>query len=150
MKARARWWTLLAEGAQAIARFQGGNNAGHTLLVDGEKFIFHLIPSGVLHEDKTCYIGNGVVVDPEVLLSEIDKLEARGVKVGPDKLRISERAQVIMPYHQALDLAREKAKGKEAIGTTGRGIGPCYEDKVSRGGRARYRSLGAGHPHRQG
>ena len=125
---------LLAEGAQAIARFQGGNNAGHTLLVDGEKFIFHLIPSGVLHEDKTCYIGNGVVVDPEVLLSEIEKLEARGVKVGPDKLRISERAQVIMPYHQALDLAREKAKGKEAIGTTGRGIGPCYEDKVSRVG----------------
>lgn len=125
---------LLAEGAQAIARFQGGNNAGHTLVVDGEKFIFHLIPSGVLHEDKTCFIGNGVVVDPEVLLSEIERLEARGVKVGPDKLRISERAQVIMPYHQALDLARETAKGKEAIGTTGRGIGPCYEDKVSRVG----------------
>ncbi|MCB2192859.1 MAG: adenylosuccinate synthase [Deltaproteobacteria bacterium] len=125
---------LLAEGAQAIARFQGGNNAGHTLVVDGDKFIFHLVPSGVLHEDKTCYIGNGVVVDPEVLLSEIERLEARGVKVGPDKLRISERAQVIMPYHQALDLAREKAKGKEAIGTTGRGIGPCYEDKVARVG----------------
>ena len=125
---------LLAEGAQAIARFQGGNNAGHTLVVDGEKFIFHLIPSGILHQDKTCYIGNGVVVDPEVLLSEIERLEARGVKVGPDKLRVSERAQVIMPYHQALDLAREKAKGKEAIGTTGRGIGPCYEDKVSRVG----------------
>ncbi|MFH2128052.1 MAG: adenylosuccinate synthase, partial [Pseudomonadota bacterium] len=81
-----------------------------------------------------CFIGNGVVVDPEVLLSEIERLEARGVKVGPDKLRISERAQVIMPYHQALDLARETAKGKEAIGTTGRGIGPCYEDKVSRVG----------------
>lgn len=125
---------LLAEGAQAVARFQGGNNAGHTLVVDGDKFIFHLIPSGVLHEDKTCYIGNGVVVDPEVLLSEMERLEARGVKVGPQKLRISERAQVIMPYHQALDMAREKAKGKEAIGTTGRGIGPCYEDKVSRVG----------------
>ncbi|MBU1275820.1 MAG: adenylosuccinate synthase [Proteobacteria bacterium] len=125
---------LLAEGAQAIARFQGGNNAGHTLVVDGDKFIFHLIPSGILHEDKTCYIGNGVVVDPEVLLSEIERLEARGIKVGPDKLRISERAQVIMPYHQALDVAREKAKGKQALGTTGRGIGPCYEDKAARVG----------------
>lgn len=125
---------LLAEGAQAIARFQGGNNAGHTLVVDGDKFIFHLIPSGILHQDKTCYIGNGVVVDPEVLLSEIERLEARGIAVGPDKLRISERAQVIMPYHQALDVARERAKGNQAIGTTGRGIGPCYEDKVARVG----------------
>jgi adenylosuccinate synthase len=125
---------LLAEQAQAIVRFQGGNNAGHTLVVDGDKFIFHLVPSGVLHDDKTCYIGNGVVVDPEVLLGEMERLEQRGVAAGPDKIRISERAQVIMPYHQALDLAREKAKGNEAIGTTGRGIGPCYEDKAARVG----------------
>eukprot|EP01022_Parablepharisma_sp_SALTPOND_P015813 TRINITY_DN2263_c1_g4_i1.p3 TRINITY_DN2263_c1_g4~~TRINITY_DN2263_c1_g4_i1.p3 ORF type:complete len:432 (-),score=188.39 TRINITY_DN2263_c1_g4_i1:242-1537(-) len=125
---------LLAEQADAIVRFQGGNNAGHTLVVDGEKFIFHLVPSGVLHEDKICYIGNGVVVDPEVLLEEMAKLEAKGIAAGPEKIRISERAQVIMPYHQALDLAREKAKGNQAIGTTGRGIGPCYEDKAARVG----------------
>ncbi|MCF8032906.1 MAG: adenylosuccinate synthase [Desulfarculaceae bacterium] len=125
---------LLAEQASAIVRFQGGNNAGHTLVVDGDKFIFHLVPSGVLHQDKICYIGNGVVVDPEVLLSEMAKLEAKGIAAGPDKIRVSERAQVIMPYHQALDLAREKAKGNQAIGTTGRGIGPCYEDKAARVG----------------
>jgi adenylosuccinate synthase len=123
---------LLTEKAQGIVRFQGGNNAGHTLVVAGEKFIFHLIPSGILHQDKTCFIGNGVVVDPEVLLGEMERLDERGYPVGPDKLRISERAHLIMPYHQALDLAREKAKGGQAIGTTGRGIGPCYEDKASR------------------
>lgn len=125
---------LLTEKTQAIVRFQGGNNAGHTLVVDGEKFILHLIPSGVLHGGKACYVGNGVVVDPGVLLTEIDRLAQRGVAVGPDKLRLSERAHLIMPYHNALDLAREKAKGKKAIGTTGRGIGPCYEDKASRVG----------------
>ncbi|MEW5913678.1 MAG: adenylosuccinate synthase [Thermodesulfobacteriota bacterium] len=125
---------LLAEQAAAIVRFQGGNNAGHTLVVGGDKFIFHLIPSGVLHQGKTCYIGNGVVVDPAVLIMEMDRLAARGHAVGPDKLKISERAHLIMPYHQALDLAREKAKGKGAIGTTGRGIGPCYEDKAARVG----------------
>ncbi len=125
---------ILAEQAQAIVRFQGGNNAGHTLVVDGDQFIFHLIPSGVLHEDKTCFIGNGVVIDPAVLLGEMEKLTQRGYNAGPDKIRISERAHVIMPYHRALDAAREKAKGKDAIGTTGRGIGPCYEDKANRTG----------------
>ncbi len=125
---------LLTERAQGIVRFQGGNNAGHTLVVDGEKFIFHLIPSGILHADKTCFIGNGVVVDPEVLLQEMDRLGAKGRPVGPEKLRLSDWAHLIMPYHQALDLAREQAKGKQAIGTTGRGIGPCYEDKASRVG----------------
>lgn len=125
---------LLTEDARGIVRFQGGNNAGHTLVVGEEKFIFHLIPSGILHQGKACYIGNGVVVDPKVLLQEMDKLDQRGIPVGPEKLRISDRAHVIMPYHQAMDLAREKAKGKEAIGTTGRGIGPCYEDKSSRVG----------------
>jgi adenylosuccinate synthase len=125
---------LLTEGVDGIVRFQGGNNAGHTLVVGGQKFILHLIPSGVLHPEKTCFIGNGVVVDPTVLLGEIDRLAERGVMVGPERLRISDRAHLIMPWHQALDLAREKAKGKDAIGTTGRGIGPCYEDKAARVG----------------
>ena len=125
---------LLTEGAKATVRFQGGNNAGHTLVVDKEKFILHLIPSGILHDSKICFIGNGVVVDPEVLLHEMDRLNERGIAVGPEKLRLSDRAHLIMPYHKALDHAREKAKGKSAIGTTGRGIGPCYEDKASRNG----------------
>ncbi|MFH1035964.1 MAG: adenylosuccinate synthase [Pseudomonadota bacterium] len=125
---------LLTERVQGIVRFQGGNNAGHTLVVEGEKFILHLIPSGVLHPGKTCFVGNGVVVDPGVFLTEVDRLAGRGVDVGPQKLRLSERAHLIMPYHTALDLAREKAKGGGAIGTTGRGIGPCYEDKVARVG----------------
>jgi len=125
---------LLTEGARGIIRFQGGNNAGHTLVVGSEKFILHLIPSGILHEGKTCYIGNGVVVDPAVLLMEMDRLKDRGVAIGPEKLRLSDRAHVIMPYHKSLDIAREKAKGAKAIGTTGRGIGPCYEDKAARCG----------------
>ncbi|MFH1058555.1 MAG: adenylosuccinate synthase [Pseudomonadota bacterium] len=125
---------LLGERTDGIVRFQGGNNAGHTLVVGGEKFILHLIPSGVLHASKTCYIGNGVVVDPEVLITEMDRLTGRGVAVGPERLRLSERAHLIMPWHKALDLAREKAKGGAAIGTTGRGIGPCYEDKAARVG----------------
>ncbi|MBW1991596.1 MAG: adenylosuccinate synthase [Deltaproteobacteria bacterium] len=125
---------LLTEQAQVVVRYQGGNNAGHTLVVGGEKFIFHLIPSGILHPGTQCLIGNGVVLDPEVFLEEIDRLKARGVKVGPDNLRVSERAQVIMPYHRRLDAARERARGTRKIGTTGRGIGPCYEDKFARRG----------------
>jgi len=125
---------LLTEQARVVVRYQGGNNAGHTLVVGGEKFIFHLIPSGILHPDTQCLIGNGVVLDPEVFLGEIDRLEERGIKVGPENLRISERTQVIMPYHKRLDLARERAKGAGKIGTTGRGIGPCYEDKIARRG----------------
>jgi adenylosuccinate synthase len=125
---------LLAEGVSGIVRFQGGNNAGHTLVVGGQTFILHLIPSGILYKDKTSFIGNGVVVDPEVLIMEMDLLQSWGVDVGPTRLRLSERAQVIMPYHKALDLASEKAKGGAAIGTTGRGIGPCYEDKAARVG----------------
>jgi adenylosuccinate synthase len=125
---------LLTEQAQVVVRFQGGNNAGHTLVVGGEKFIFHLIPSGILHPDTLCLIGNGVVLDPEVFLGEIDRLEGRGLKIGPQQLRVSERTQVIMPYHKRLDVARERAKGDGKIGTTGRGIGPCYEDKIARRG----------------
>ena len=125
---------LLTDQARLVVRYQGGNNAGHTLVVGGKKFIFHLIPSGILHPDTLCLIGNGVVLDPQVFLTEVDNLKGRGIVIGPDNLRISERTQVIMPYHQRLDLAREQAKGAGKIGTTGRGIGPCYEDKVARRG----------------
>ena len=125
---------LLTEKADLVVRFQGGNNAGHTLVVGGTQYIFHLIPSGILYEDKKCLIGNGVVVDPEVLLEEIDKLAAAGIQVSPKRLSLSDRAHIIMPYHRAIDLARESAKGKQKLGTTGRGIGPCYEDKAARTG----------------
>ncbi|MBT8369523.1 MAG: adenylosuccinate synthase [Deltaproteobacteria bacterium] len=124
---------LLAENADLVVRFQGGNNAGHTMVVGGEQFICHLIPSGIL-QDKTCLIGNGVVIDPAVLLKEIDDLSHRGINVTPQKLRISERAHLIMPYHRQVDHARERFKGDKKIGTTGRGIGPAYEDKATRRG----------------
>jgi len=124
---------LLAEHADAVVRFQGGNNAGHTMVVNGEQFISHLVPSGILQK-KICVIGNGLVVDPEVLLNEIDYLIGKGIDVGPENLRISDRAHLIMPYHKQIDLAREAASPKKQIGTTGRGIGPCYEDKASRRG----------------
>ena len=122
---------LLAEYAHMVVRFQGGNNAGHTMVVAGEQFICHLIPSGIL-QDKICVIGNGVVVDPAVLLEEMDNLGNRGINVSIDRLKISERAHVIMPYHRSVDHAREQFKGDKKIGTTGRGIGPAYEDKATR------------------
>jgi len=122
----------LAARADFVVRFQGGNNAGHTLVVNGEETICHLIPSGILHKGKRCMIGNGVVVDPSVLLDEMDKLTQKGIEFDPERLILSEKAHLIMPYHKAIDLAREEAKGKSKIGTTGRGIGPCYEDKASR------------------
>ncbi len=125
---------LLSEFADYIVRFQGGNNAGHTLVVGNKKFILHLIPSGILHPSKTCCIGNGVVVDPGVLLGEIERLRSHQVQVSPDNLFISGQAHVIMTYHREVDSARELRKGKGKIGTTGRGIGPCYEDKASRAG----------------
>jgi len=126
---------LLTRYADCIVRFQGGNNAGHTLVVDGRKFIFHIIPSGILYEEKKCMIGNGVIIDPGVLLKEISELKKQGFFVTPKRLVISENAHLIMPYHKSLDLAREAslAKGKK-IGTTGRGIGPCYMDKIGRFG----------------
>lgn len=125
---------LLTRQADVVVRFQGGNNAGHTLVVGGEKFILHLIPSGILHQGKKCLIGNGVVVDLEVLQEEVQVLLKRGVKIGPENLGVSEKAHVILPYHRRLDQAREREKGQTSIGTTGRGIGPCYEDKVARTG----------------
>ncbi|MDR1314398.1 MAG: adenylosuccinate synthase [Deltaproteobacteria bacterium] len=131
---------LLTEGADLVVRFQGGNNAGHTLVVGSETYALHLVPSGILHPGKKALVGNGVVVDPDVLIEEIDGLTARGVKVAPDNLIVSASAHVIMPYHRALDSARERpsvaagGEGRVIIGTTGRGIGPCYEDKASRQG----------------
>ena len=124
---------LLAEFADVVVRFQGGNNAGHTMVIKGEKFINHLVPSGILQK-KLCVLGNGMVVDPAVLLKEMDFLSSKGVDVGPDIIRISEIAQLIMPYHQLIDVAREEKQGGQQIGTTGRGIGPAYEDKVARRG----------------
>jgi len=124
---------LLTDRAQAVVRFQGGHNAGHTLVIDGETTVLHLIPSGVLREGVRCLIGNGVVLSPSALLEELDMLSKRGVEaIG--RLGISESCPLILPYHIALDQAREKARGKKAIGTTGRGIGPAYEDKISRRG----------------
>ena len=124
---------LLTDRAKYVVRYQGGHNAGHTLVIDGEKTVLHLIPSGILRENVTCIIGNGVVLSPEALMTEVTMLEERGVPVR-ERLKISEACPLILPYHVALDVAREKARGAKAIGTTGRGIGPAYEDKVSRRG----------------
>ena len=124
----------LAEEAEVIVRFQGGNNAGHTVEVGDKQYKLHLIPSGILHDNKLNIIGNGVVVDPKALFTEIDYLEREGVKVTPNKLIVSDRAHVIMPYHKILDNLKEKARGKNDIGTTGKGIGPCYTDKFERCG----------------
>jgi adenylosuccinate synthase len=121
----------LAESVQGVVRFQGGHNAGHTLWIDGKKTILRLIPSGIMHPGVTCYIGNGVVLSPEALLREIDELEAAGLEVRK-RLRVSEACPLILPYHVAIDQAREARKGDAKIGTTGRGIGPAYEDKVAR------------------
>lgn len=124
----------LAEEANVVVRFQGGNNAGHTVVVGDKEYKLHLIPSGILYEDKLNVIGNGVVVDPKALFEEIDYLEGVGVNVTPEKLIISDRAHLIMPYHKVLDKLKEKARGKNDIGTTGKGIGPCYTDKFERCG----------------
>ncbi len=123
----------LTDHAQGVVRFQGGHNAGHTLVIGGQKTVLHLIPSGVLRDDAACYIGNGVVLSPQALLDEFDTLEKMGVNVA-SRLFISEACPIIMPHHVALDRAREAAKGAGKIGTTGRGIGPAYEDKVARRG----------------
>jgi adenylosuccinate synthase len=124
---------FLSEKADAVARYQGGHNAGHTVVINDEKFILHLIPSGILYKDKMCLIGNGVVVDPAALIDEINGLKERGVKVGQN-LFLSKNAHLIMPYHVALDKESERFKGSKNIGTTGRGIGPAYCDKMARAG----------------
>ncbi|WP_455199172.1 adenylosuccinate synthase [Kaarinaea lacus] len=124
---------LLTECADGVVRFQGGHNAGHTLVIDGKKTVLHLIPSGILHDNVQCMIGNGVVLAPDALIEELDMLNESGVETD-GRLFISEACTLILPYHIALDQAREIARGKKAIGTTGRGIGPAYEDKISRRG----------------
>ena len=124
---------LLTEQAEAVVRFQGGHNAGHTLVINGEKTVLHLIPSGILRDDVICYIGNGVVLSPEALLKEMKQVEETGIPVR-ERLKLSPACPLILPYHVALDQAREQARGEAKIGTTGRGIGPAYEDKVSRRG----------------
>jgi adenylosuccinate synthase len=124
---------ILAPKSDFVVRYQGGNNAGHTVVIGKDKFVLHLIPSGILHKGKICVIGNGVVVDPKALLEEIAMLEAKGVKVD-GRLFISNEAHIIFPYHRKLDELKEKAKKKKKIGTTKKGIGPCYSDKVARSG----------------
>ncbi len=125
---------LLTSYADVVVRFQGGNNAGHTLVVGGEKTVLHLIPAGILHPGKSCVIGNGVVLDPTVFIMEIDRLKAKGFLKDDGQLVVSLDAHVIMPWHKQIDIAREAAAGAGKIGTTGRGIGPTYEDKVARRG----------------
>ncbi|MBF0103745.1 MAG: adenylosuccinate synthase [Deltaproteobacteria bacterium] len=125
---------ILTSKVDAVIRFQGGNNAGHTIVLDGQKTVLHLIPSGILNKNCTCIIGNGVVLDPEVFCHEFDNLAARGLIDHPDRIKISDRTHLILPYHKQLDKAREEAMGEGKIGTTLRGIGPCYEDKVARRG----------------
>jgi adenylosuccinate synthase len=122
----------LSEQADIVVRFQGGHNAGHTLVIDGVTYKLSLLPSGVVRPNKLSVIGNGVVLDPRALIAEIERLKEQGVAVTRDNLRVAENATLILPLHQELDVAREKASGKGAIGTTGRGIGPAYEDKVGR------------------
>ncbi|MEA2108449.1 MAG: adenylosuccinate synthase [Pseudomonadota bacterium] len=124
-------WTAQAD---MVVRFQGGNNAGHTLIIDGEKFVFHLIPSGILHTGTQCVIGSGVVVDPAILLDEMEQLRSQGYEKALERLVISDEAHIILPTHRLIDMAREAGLGCRKIGTTGRGIGPAYEDKMSRCG----------------
>ena len=123
---------LLARKARVIARYSAGNNAGHTILNDKGEFQLNLVPAGIFHTNKTCLIGNGVAIDPAVLLNEISQLEKRGIST--QKLFVSERCQVIMPWHRILDGLEEKSRGSAAIGTTGKGVGPCFADKVARRG----------------
>ena len=124
---------LLTDQANLVVRFQGGHNAGHTLVIAGKKTVLHLIPSGILRADVNCLIGNGVVLSPDALLTEMDELNQQGIPVR-ERLRVSPLCPLILPVHIALDQARERAKGQSKIGTTGRGIGPAYEDKVARRG----------------
>ena len=125
---------LLTEFAHVVVRFQGGSNAGHTVVIGKNKFIFHQLPSGILHENKRCIIGSGVVLNPETLVEEIEDVKGKGFFKSDDALFISEEVQIVMPYHKRIDLAREEKRGINKIGTTGRGIGPAYEDKMARRG----------------
>ena len=125
---------LIGTKVDYVARFNGGNNAGHTVIANGKKYILHLVPSGILWPGKLCVIGNGVVLDPIGLVEEINELRGQGVSITKDNLLISDRAHVVLPFHKEMDAAQESALGKKAIGTTKRGIGPCYQDKAARKG----------------
>ena len=122
---------ILAKDADIVVRYQGGSNAGHTVINDRGTYIFHLIPSGILYRGTTCIIGNGVVVDPGALIEEMDHLQSKGIMMGKNFV-VSQRAHLILPYHKAIDRASEQSKGSRKIGTTGRGIGPSYADKMAR------------------
>jgi len=124
---------MLTPHFSAVARYQGGHNAGHTVYANGRKFVLRLLPSGILHPGITCVIGNGVVIDPQALFAEIDELAAAGIHVG-NRLIVSDKAHLILPYHRELDLLSEARRGERKIGTTSRGIGPAYEDKIARRG----------------
>src|SRR6187549_2399364 len=124
---------LLTPNFSIVARYQGGHNAGHTVYANGRKFVLRLLPSGILHDGIVCIIGNGVVVDPHALFSEIDEIQSAGIAIG-SRLRISDKAHLILPYHRDLDLLSEARRGERKIGTTSRGIGPAYEDKIARRG----------------
>ena len=138
---KAKIVDYLAAEADVVVRFQGGANAGHTVEVEGQTWIFHILPVGVLNDHAVCVIGNGVVLDPESLFSELDELAGRGIAVPPERLRVSGCAHVVLPYHKALDRASEESLGAGAIGTTARGIGPAYRDKVDRGRALRVMDL---------
>src|SRR6059058_6708497 len=125
---------LLADRFDIVSRYQGGHNAGHSVYVGDKAFVLRLLPSGIIHPDKTCVLGNGMVIDPKAFFEEVDQIEAKGISVTPERLKVSSRAHLIMPYHRALDHTSEERLGNEKIGTTLRGIGPAYEDKAGRRG----------------
>src|SRR5688500_12871642 len=125
---------LLADRFDIVSRYQGGHNAGHSVYVGEKAFVLRLLPSGIIHEDSTCVLGNGMVIDPKAFFEEIDQMTAQGISVTPERLKVSSRAHLIMPYHRALDHTSEERLGNERIGTTLRGIGPAYEDKAGRRG----------------
>src|SRR6185437_5396532 len=125
---------LLAEHFDIVARYQGGHNAGHSVQVGEQSFVLHLLPSGIVHQGKTCVLGNGMVIDPKAFFEEADRLSAQGIHVTPERVKVSSRAHLILPYHRALDHTSEERLGNEKVGTTLRGIGPAYEDKAGRRG----------------
>src|SRR2546421_11538160 len=125
---------LLAERFEIVARYQGGHNAGHSVQVGDRSFVLHLLPSGIVHEGRTCVLGNGMVIDPKAFFQEADRLAEQGIKVTPERVLVSSRAHLILPYHRALDHTSEERLGNEKVGTTLRGIGPAYEDKAGRRG----------------
>src|ERR687892_1550402 len=125
---------LLAEHFDIVVRFQGGHNAGHSVQVGNQSFVLHLLPSGIVHEGKICVLGNGMVIDPKAFFEEADRLAAQGIHITPDRVKVSSRAHLILPYHRALDHTSEERLGNEKVGTTLRGIGPAYEDKAGRRG----------------